>query len=130
MTREKNADYWEGYNAEAARHGRPGHFESLAQQVSRALGRDNGRKQRIVARSPEVFSGMDADEYGRASSIELAARELKELGIEVGDNDPLAILDAHHAGRQWARDSLSGKRGSARDAAEGGSFMDKYLGEG
>ena len=92
--RGKNADYWAGYHEEAARQGRAGHFESLAQQVTRALGRDSARKQRIVARSPGVFSSMDAQEFGQASSRELAIRELKELGIAPGDNDPEAILDA------------------------------------
>ncbi len=131
MTTRKNADYWEGYNAEAARNGRSGlSITELARQVTQALGRDSARKQRIVARSPGVFSSMDAQEFGQASSRELAMRELKELGIAPGDNDPEAILDAHHAGRQWARDSLSGKRGTqqARDSADSGSFLDKYLG--
>jgi hypothetical protein len=142
---QKNADYWSGFDAEAAKIARrPGHLESLAQSISRALGRDNGRKQRIFARSPGVFSSMDAQELGAASSAELAARELKALGIEPGDNDPLAILDAHHAGRQFARDYLipgghltGGNRiagnngnkligGSASDSA-GESFVDKYL---
>ncbi len=102
----KNAAYWEGYNAEAARLSRPGQFESLAQSVARALGRDNGRKQKIFARSPGVFAAMDAEELGRMSSAEMAARELKALGIDPGENDPVAILDAHHSGRQFARDYL------------------------
>jgi hypothetical protein len=55
-----------------------------------------------MQRSPYVFAAMDAGELLQASSHELAARELKELGIEAGDNDPLAILDAHHAGRTYA----------------------------
>lgn len=127
---KKSADYWEGYNAEVARNRRPS-FESLAQQVARAFGRDNGRKQKIFERSPGVFTGMDAEEFGRSSSVELAARELKALGIDPGDNDPLAILDAHHAGRQFARDyqMTGGNRstGSASDSA-GDSFIDKYIG--
>lgn len=126
----KNAAYWEGYNAEAARLSRPGHFESLAQSVARALGRDDGRKQKIFARSPSVFSGMDAEELGRASSRELAVRELRELGINVGgDDDPEKMLDMHHAGRQWARDNQrpDGNRisGSARDSAE--NIIDRYI---
>jgi hypothetical protein len=143
MTR-KNADYWAGYHAEAAKNARPGHLESLAQSISLALGRDNARKQKIFTRSPGVFSGMDAEEFGRASSVELAARELKALGIDPGDNDPLAILDAHHAGRKFARDyqipggNLTGGNriagnngnkligGSASDSASE-SFLDKYL---
>jgi hypothetical protein len=146
MTR-RNSDYWDGYNAEAARHGRLGDVASLAQLVAQALGRDGAVKQRIYARSPGVFSGMDAMEFGQASSRELAERELKELGIEVGDNDPVQLLDAHHAGRKYARDYLipggnltggnriPGNNGnrllgdSASDAREGGSFIDKYLGE-
>jgi hypothetical protein len=145
MTTRKNSDYWDGFNAEAARIGRPGHFESLAQSVARALGRDNGIKQRLFARSPGVFAAMDGEEVGRMSSKEMAARELKALGIDPGDNDPLAILDAHHSGRQFARDyQIPGNRltggnriagnngnkligGSASDSA-GDSFIDKYLG--
>jgi hypothetical protein len=150
----KSAAYWEGRNAEAARiafrerarsalDAHP-NLSDLASEVAKQLGRDNAIKQRIFARSPGVFSAMDAEEFGRASSVELAARELKELGIEPGDNDPLAILDAHHAGRQFARDYLipgntltGGNRiagnngnkligGSASDSAD--SFVDKYLG--
>jgi hypothetical protein len=142
--RGKNADYWIGYHEEAARQVRPGNFESLAQTVARALGRDNGRKQKIFERSPGVFSSMDAEELGRMSSTEMAARELKALGVDPGENDPVAILDAHHAGRQFARDYqipgghlTGGNRiqgnngnkligGSASDSAE--SFVDKYLG--
>jgi hypothetical protein len=108
MTR-KNGDYWDGYNAEAARLGG---VASLARQVARALGRDGAVKQRIFARSPGVFSSMDAMELGQASSRELAERELRELGIEVGEGDPVQLLDAHHAGRAYAR----GQRGSAQDA--------------
>jgi len=131
MTR-KNADYWEGYNAEADRNAGAGNVTSLAHRVARAMGRDNARKQRIFARSPNVFSGMDAEELGRASSVELAMRELGALGIDPKENDPLAILDAHHAGRQWARDNQrpGGARigGSASDSA-GDSFLDRYLNE-
>jgi len=133
MTR-KNADYCAGYNAEAA---------SLAQEVSRHLRRDDGCKRKIFARSPGVFAGMDAAEFAGASSIELSMRELKALGIDPGDNDPLAILDAHHAGRQFAKDYLipgntlvGGNRiqgnngnkligGSASDSAE--SVIDRYI---
>jgi len=139
----KNADYWEGRNAEAARLGNPSHFESLAQSVARALGRDNGRKQKIFERTPGIFSSMDAEEFGRMSSTEMAARELKALGIDPGENDPVAILDAHHSGRQFAKDYLipgnqltGGNRiqgnngnkligGSASDSAE--NIIDRYI---
>jgi hypothetical protein len=145
MTR-KSAAYWEGRNAEAARLGL-GHTHSvadLAQQVALAIGRDEARKRVIYARSPGVFAAMDGNELGEASSVELAMRELKALGIDSGDNDPLAILDAHHAGRQFARDyQIPGGRltggnriagnngnkligGSASDSAD--NFVDKYLG--
>jgi hypothetical protein len=142
MTR-KSSDYWAGYDAETARIGaRPGHFESLAQQVSRALGRDEGRKARILQRSPHVFAAMDAEELGQASSRELATRELRELDIDPGDNDPLALLDAHHGGRKFARDTLLNagavKGGAAsfnrliggagaQDSAE--DFIDRYTKE-
>jgi hypothetical protein len=121
MSQRKSAAYWEGYNAEAARHGRPVDFASLAQSVASALVRDNGRKQRIVARSPGIFSSMDAKEFGEASSTELARRELKALGIDPGDNDPLMILDAHHAGRKHARDyEIPGGRLVGGNTIQGG----------
>ena len=130
MTR-KSAAYWEGRNAEAARLGSASSVADLAQQVALAIGRDEARKRVIYARSPGVFAAMDGNELGEASSVELAMRELKTLGIDPGDNDPLAILDAHHAGRQFARDyqMTGGNRstGSASDSA-GDSFIDKYIG--
>lgn len=130
--------YWEGRRAEDARialrdraraalDAHP-NFHDLASEVAKALGRDAGRKQRILQRSAYVFASMDAEEISQASSRELAARELKELGIEVGDGDPVQLLDAHHAGRQYARNNgnkLIG--GSASDAREGPSWLDKYL---
>lgn len=141
----KSAAYWEGRRAEAERlaagNGRSPSVAELAQQVALAINRDEGRKRALVARSPGVFAAMDGNQLGEASSIELAMRELKALGIEPGDNDPLAILDAHHMGRKFARDSdlhIPGNRlaggntlpgaggtplvGSARDAREGGSL--------
>ncbi|MGO9038184.1 MAG: hypothetical protein ACLQKH_09380 [Steroidobacteraceae bacterium] len=107
---------------------RAGYLEELAKQVARGFRRDNARKQRIAARSPYIFAAMDAEEYGQASSRELAMRELKELGIDPGDNDPEALLDAHHSGRQFARDRIANAgAGSARDASEA-DFVDKYTG--
>ena len=134
MTR-KNADYWAGYDAEAARNGRTPSVADLARQVTQALGRDNARKQRIAARSPHIFAAMDAEEFGRASSVELAARELRELGIDIGDDDdPEKMLDMHHAGRQWARARDRGVHGVAVKSsvmegldASDDSFMDQYL---
>lgn len=130
MTR-KTAAYWEGRNAEAARLGSTPSVADLAQQVALSIGRDEARKRVIYARSPDVFSSMDGNEFGEASSVELALRELKALGIEPGDNDPLAILDAHHAGRKYARDRgtvLGGcSVGSASDSADTPAFLSKYL---
>jgi len=135
----KNEAYWEGYRAESARQTAKSaraavdampDLAALAREVARDLARDQGIKQRIFARSPGVFSGMDAAELGAASSRELAARELKVLGIEVGDGDPVQLLDAHHAGRQWMRDQMTGgerRQGSASDARDGGSFIDKFF---
>jgi hypothetical protein len=148
--RGKNSDYWQGYNEAAARRAAKDaraavdampNFADLANEVARQLGRDNVRKQRIFARSPHIFGGMDASELGQASSRELALRELKELGINIGeDDDPEKMLDMHHAGRAFARDRTPGSGGpilggkpsaifnpSASDGHEGGSFVDKYL---
>jgi hypothetical protein len=160
LPRGKNADYWEGRRAEAAR------LEALetarlarrvargaaldAAEMARFIGRDNAIKQRIVQRNPWFFAAMDTEELGAASSRQLAERELKELGIEVGDNDPVALLDAHHAGRAFVRargtrdlnpnDVLGGIIGgwpaaerlkgverpsSAQDGGE--TYLDKYL---
>ena len=129
-------DYIDGRNAEdariAARDRRRAALDAhpsvadLAKEVAKNLGRDQGRKQRILQRSPHVFAAMDAEEAAQASSRELAVRELQELGIDCGDNDPVAILDAHHAGRQYARDG--GKRPAGMDSA-GESIVDRYLKE-
>ena len=102
----------------------------IARQVADHLGRDNARKQRVYQRSPHVFSAMDAEELAQASSREMAIRELTELGIDCGDNDPVAILDAHHAGRQYARD---GGRSAGMDSAAAGSaqaLIDKIFNGG
>jgi hypothetical protein len=139
MTR-KSADYWAGYHAQAARSAIDAmpNFANLATEVAKQLGRDQARKNRILQRSPYVFAAMDAAELSQASSRELAARELAELGIEVGDCDPVQLLDAHHAGRQWARDNMSTKGGSAARLVGGGgsaqdssadSFVDRYMKE-
>jgi hypothetical protein len=67
---------------------------------------------------------MDAEQIGQASSRELAMRELKELGIDCGDNDPVAMLDAHHAGRAYARD---GKRAGMDSAGNSGQALSDKL---
>lgn len=106
-------------------------YEELARRVTRQLSRDNARKARILQRSPNVFYSMDAAEIEAASGRELAARELKELGIDTGENDPIALLDAHHSGRKWARDRNPATRNSsAYDSREGASnFLSAYLKE-
>jgi hypothetical protein len=135
-----------GARVRAALDARIPNLADIAREVGKQLGRDNGHKQRIWQRSPHVFSSMDAEELGQASARELAARELKELGIDFGDHDPVAILDAHHGGRQYARDRspadggpiMGGKPdrifnplGSSHDASEGtgNQSLDKYLKE-
>ena len=73
---------------------------------------------------------MDAEQLGQASSRELATRELKELGIDCGDNDPVAMLDAHHAGRAYARDG--GRAPGGMDSAGNSAISDilaKYFEE-
>jgi len=141
----KNADYWAGYNEEAARNGRPGNLEELAATVSRQFARDAGRKQRILARSPHLGYGLDAEEYEGMSSRELAKRELDEIGVKPDDRSiEEQLLDAHHGGRAYARDQLAntgaakggaasfnrliGGAGSARDSSDG-DFVDRYTNE-
>jgi hypothetical protein len=109
----RNTDYLDGYYAEQAR------------QVAKSLNRDNAKKQRIIERSPQAFYGMDADELGTASAVELATRELKELGITSKASDPIELLDAHHAGRQYER-AKGGNRNFARDVSED-SLVGRYL---
>jgi hypothetical protein len=148
--------YIDAYNAEAARLAKQnaaykaraldGHpnLANIAREVGRHLGRDQAHRQRILQRSPYVFAAMDATEVATASARELAARELKELGIDCGDNDPVQLLDAHHSGRQFARDQqIPGNRlvggnkvaipgnkllGDHSMDSSGSSTLDKYLG--
>ncbi len=111
-----------------------GYYSELAKQVSRDLGRDRGRKQAILARSPHLGYALDAGTYEGMSSRELAQRELSELGIKPDDRSvEEQLLDAHHAGRKHARDG-GGNRQSAHDsaAAPSGSaagIVRKYIGE-
>lgn len=100
----------------------------IARQVADHLGRDNGRKQRIFQRSPHVFAAMDAEELGTASARELAMRELQEVGFDCGDNDPVAILDALHAGRQFERLGGLPAMDSAGESA-GERLIRRMLGE-
>jgi hypothetical protein len=125
---EKSAAYYEGVREEQARQTAKAlglNPAALAQQVARNIAKDELAKRRIFSRGL-TFSVDAAEEVAEMSARELAARELKSLGIEPGDNDPVALLDAHHAGRQYER--TKGVLGSARDSASsGGSFLDKYL---
>lgn len=105
----------------------------LAHAAMKSMGQENARKQGILARSPHLAYGMDAAQFASMSSRELAARELKELGITPGDNDdPEMMLNMHHAGRQWARGMKGGEAaagrliGSAQDSGEP-NFLTKYL---
>jgi hypothetical protein len=127
--------YRDGYIAESGRQAKKAaratldahlSLHDIARVVGRQLGRDNESRQRILARSPYVFGSMDAAELTTASARELAARELSELGIDCADNDPVALLDAHHAGRQYARDG--GKR-AGMDSAERTWVEKMFLGE-
>jgi hypothetical protein len=98
-------------------------YAELAATVGKQLGRDRAAKERIVARSPFAYSGMDAAEYAGASAAELATRELKALGITPKNSDPVELLDAHHSGRDFAR--RGGRTGSMDGAGE--TFVDRYL---
>jgi hypothetical protein len=125
-------------------------YADLAAQVAKQFRKDEARKQKILARSPHLAYALDAEEVARMSSRELAARELKELGIPIGkDADPEEMLNMYHLGRQHAmgRDSgiiggfagIKGGReaaqrliggegeggGSASDSADSGSLADK-----
>ena len=131
----KSADYWQGYREQqirsAAKEGRSAvdampDLASISREVAKNLGRDQSRKQRIFQRSPHVFVAMDAEAVAQASSCELAMRELQALGIDCGDNDPVAMLDAHHAGRQYARDCQTPGNRAGMDNADD-SIVDRYI---
>jgi hypothetical protein len=151
----KSEAYWLGYRAQEARSAakdktraamdaNPYNLQEVAREVARGLKRDAVRKNRIFQRSPHVFAAMDAEELGQASAREMAVRELKELGIDCGDDDPVKMLDMHHAGRQFARDyqipgnrltggnntPMSGNKllGDHSMDSSGSSTLDKYLG--
>lgn len=116
-------------------------MSEIVRDVSKSLMKDQARKQRIFQRSPNVFSAMDAEALATASARELATRELKDLGIDCGDGDPVQLLDMHHAGRAYARDQqIPGNRlaggnkvaipgekllGEGMDSA--GDYIDRYL---
>lgn len=118
-----------------------------AERIAKMFARDDARKRRILARSPHLAYGLDAVALDEMSSRELAERELKELGVEVGENDdPVKLLDVHHAGRHHARSQFEllgypysppmlrdeieqTKGGSQAMDCAGGSFVDKYLKE-
>ena len=110
-----------------------------------AYRRDVALKSRILQRSPRLAYSLDEQQLGEASGRELAAKELRELGIEIGDSDdPIKIADAYHLGRAHAaRDfDIPGNKlvggntvpgggapllgSSSHDAADGG-FVGRYL---
>jgi hypothetical protein len=119
-------------------------------EIARAVRRDTVAKQRILARFPSLFSGMDAQELGEASGRELAEKMLRALGIEHGPHDDvLRLADAWTSGAIWgaARNHMNGPYsgpapdptklggantspliGEARDSATE-TFLDKYLKE-
>ncbi len=118
-------------------------LEEIARQAAENIVRDNARRERILARSPGVFSGMDADELAETPARELAARELRELKITPDSRSvEEQLLDAHHAGRAHARNlleaqglkfagdghrrSFSGARTDGMDFACD-TFIDKYI---
>jgi hypothetical protein len=115
-------------------------LEELSRRLAQDISREKTRKERILARSPGVFSSMDAEEREQTSAAVLATRELKELGITPRNSDPIELIDAHHAGRQWAREQMLGRSlgkggantslliGEARDSAIK-TILDKYLEE-
>jgi hypothetical protein len=137
MPVNKNSnDYIQGANAErtriavrdAARAALDAHptLPDIAREVANHLGRDDARKNRILAGSPHLAYAFDAEDLGKMSASELARYELKQLGINVSDNsDPVEVRDALHAGRLHER---RGTRAISMDSAVA-SFVDNYLKE-
>jgi len=120
LPRGRNADYWEGRRAEAARlealetarlAARVGRVAARdAQEIARDLRRDAALKQRILARHPWGFYGMDAQELGEASATELALYELRQLGIVPPFDDPVKLLNALHASPAFQQGIRNGAR--------------------
>jgi hypothetical protein len=128
--RRKDAAYWEGYRAEAARiaareAARSGGHAADAEDVMRNLRHDEALKNRIFARSPSLLYAIDAEELGTMSATELATRELKELGITPKNSDPVELLDSHYAGREYARSG--GRRGAGMDSSGELNIIEKYI---
>lgn len=107
---ERSAAYWEGMRAEEKRlaeRDAARAYAADAAAIARNLRRDEAVKQRILARSPALAFAIDAVEAAGMSAAELATRELKDLGITPKNSDPVELLDAHHAGREHARNLLA-----------------------
>lgn len=138
----ESREYWQSFISaavkDAMKNGSGASYAADAQEVARNLRRDEAVKARILAHSPHLAYAIDAAELAGMSARELASRELKELGIEPGDNDPVALLDAHHAGREAARRQAWGSAhdghwrsysGQAWDGSEegGDDLVSRYI---
>ena len=108
-----------------SRSGEAESFVELAQQVAKALGRDETRKRRVAVNLAQAGFAMDAAQISEMSSRELASHALDQLGLKVGrDGDPLIALDFYLAGLN-ARGG-----GCAVDASESApAFLERYLNE-
>ena len=101
----------------------------IVSEVARQVGRNQGANSTSYTLAAHL-AAHGCGEVAQASSREFATRELKELGIDCGDNDPVAMLDAHHAGRAYARDG--GRAPGGMDSAGNSAISDilaKYFEE-
>lgn len=88
----------------------------IARMVMKENGRDNAKKQRILAGSPHLAHALDAGAIEGMSAGELAKAELKTYGIDCsGNSDPVEIRDAFHAGRHFERQG--GRPSASMDSA-------------
>lgn len=130
-------------------------YSELAARVARGLRHDEALKRGLLARTARYVSVMDAAEMSEMSARELAVAVLRKLGLAV-PADPIGALSSWLDGRdagERAHDYLipgnrltggnripgggspilgskgagAGTQEEARDAREGGSFLDKYL---
>jgi hypothetical protein len=111
LPRGKNADYWEGRRAEAARlealetarlAGRVARGAARdAAEIARDIRRDAARKNAVIQRHPWHFAALDQQEVGEMSGHEAAAHSLEQDGFALRDGeDALRMREAVDHGIQ------------------------------
>ena len=77
-------------------------FAELAASVAKQLSRDDAKKSAIIARNPDIFYSMDANQLDAMSAHEAAAETLKKRGVRLNPGEDgarmLEIFDADELG--------------------------------